>query len=844
MALAAGARLGRYELLGFIGAGGMGEVYEGRDTRLGRIVALKVLPPYFAPDPARRHRFELEARAVSALEHPNICVLHDVGSEGDVDFLVLERLEGETLAERLRRGPLPRGEALPIAIQIASALEAAHRKGIIHRDLKPGNVMLTRAGAKLLDFGLARLRGEAAGEDVSTAVESGEPGKAVGTRPYMSPEQASGVVSDARSDVWALGVVLYEMLAGHRPFHGDSAESLSTAILEHEPAALSSAAPETPLALDHVVRRCLAKDPADRWQSAGDVGRELGWISEGRSAEAVASPRSRRVLAAVAAVSLAVAIAWSGLVLWSSRPTKPLLDPRRVVVAVFENRTGDPSLDVLGRMAADHISEGLARLPGISIALDPALPLAREGGAGLVVSGAYYLQGDEVRVLARLTEAATGRLTALDPTSGPRTAPSVVLEVARQRVLGAVAVRFDPTWAALVGEELPTYEAYQEYLAGVERTSHDGAAAAAHFTRVLEIQPGFVPARLWLVALCVNRGDYPAAARHLAVLEQERPRLTPFQKLKVAARHAQLAGRIEESYVAAREAKRLVPQDAREAFFFAYLAGNANHHREAVEALTAPLDWKRFHEQSGSSSSMHFWNLSESLHLLGEYERELAEVRRGQEMHPQDIGLRTAEAHALVALGRLDETTPVVNAGLSLASGMRGHAYLLFGTAVEMRLHGHPGASALMTRRALEWLRSRPPEEFTTREARASLAWALSVAEHWDEAQGVYQQLAREAPDDVRWLGNLGFLAARRGDHARALSISEQLRVAKHPYLLGQNTRWRASIAGWLGEKDQAVELLRAAFAEGVWHDLAVHQDLDLEPLRGYPPFEDLVKPR
>jgi tetratricopeptide (TPR) repeat protein len=660
-----------------------------------------------------------------------------------------------------------------------------------------------------------------------------------------------------------LGVVLHEMLTGSRPFRGGSRESLATAILEDEPPPLSSADPETPTALDHVVRRCLAKDAADRWQSAGDVATELAWIRDGRTAGTPVSPRGRRLL--LVGALLAVAGGSIGVWLWVARPPQPPLDPGRVVVAVFENRTGDPSLDALGRMAADHISEGLARIPVVSVvpsatvllagpgagrarsgsaAGDPLRELARDTGAGLVVSGAYYLQGDEVHVLARLTEAVTGRLTALEPAMGPRAKPMAVVEAARQRILGAVAVRFDVTWAALVGEKAPSYEAYQEYLAGVERTLHDDGAATAHFNRALEIEPGLVPARLWLVGLCVNRGDFPEAAGHLAVLEGERARLTPFQRAKVAARRAQLAGRVEESYVAAREAKRLVPQDAREAFFFAYLAGNANHHREAVEALTAPLDWKRFHEQSGSSSSMYFWNLSESLHLLGQYERELAEVRRGQDIHPQDIGLRIAGARALVALGRLDETTPVVNAGLSLASDVGGHAYLLFGTAVEMRLHGHPGPSALMTRRALEWLRSRPPEEFTTREARASLAWALCVAERWDEAQGVYQQLAREAPDDVRWLGNLGFLAARRGDRARALFISEQLRVAKQAYLLGQNTRRRAGIAGWLGGKDQAVELLRGAFAEGVWHDLALHQDLDLEPLRGYPPFDELVKPR
>jgi TolB-like protein len=676
----------------------------------------------------------------------------------------------------------------------------------------------------------------------------------------MSPEQASGAVSDARSDVWALGVVLYEMLSGRRPFEGDTAESLTTAILEREPPSLSTVDPQTPPALEHVVQRCLAKDAANRWQSARDVATELGWISEGRAAAAAAPPTRRRVWLLGGMALLTVAVGMAGGWWWRARSTRAVLDPRRVVVAVFENRTGDSSLDALGKIAADYISEGLAHLQDVQVvpsstvllaagsggtsATDPLAELARATGAGLIVSGSYYLEGRDVRIRARLTDATSGQLTSFEPALGARNSPMAAVDAMRQQVMGAVALRFDTTWTALAGETVPTYEAYQEYLAGVERTQHDWAAAATHFARVLELQPDFVPARLWLVGLDVNRGDRPEAARHLAVLEDGRARLTRFQQLKVAARSAQLAGKIEESYVAAREARLLVPHDAREAFFFAYLAGNANHHREAVEALSAPLDWTSFHEQSGVSSAMYFWNLSESLHLLGEHEREVSEMRRGQAMHPQDVGLRTAEVFALVALGRLDDSDRVVDEGMALASGVAGHVYLLFGTTVELRLHGHQDASTRMAGRALEWLRSRPPEEFDTKHAKFLRAWALCVAERWDEARRAYQQLAQQEPGEIRWLGALGFLAARRGDRGEALRISEQLRVAKGAYLLGQNTRWRAGIAAWLGEKDRAVELLRAAFAEGVWHDRAVHQDLDLAPLRGYPPFEELIRAR
>ena len=268
MSLAPGVRLGPYEVLGLIGAGGMGEVYRARDTRLERTVALKILPPRLAQDPALRARFQREARAISALEHPHICALHDVGEQEGQAFLVMEHLHGETLADRLKKGPLALPQALEVGTQVADALAAAHRHGIVHRDLKPGNVMLTGTGAKLLDFGLASL-GAPAGQRLvenltSTPTESapltGE-GTILGTMPYMAPEQLEGRPVDARTDVWALGVILHEMVTGRRAFEGRSSASLVAAILERDPAPLSAEQPLAPPSLERVVKRCLAKSP-------------------------------------------------------------------------------------------------------------------------------------------------------------------------------------------------------------------------------------------------------------------------------------------------------------------------------------------------------------------------------------------------------------------------------------------------------------------------------------------------------------------------------------------------------------------------------------------------------
>ncbi len=288
MPLTPGSRLGPYEILAPLGAGGMGEVYSARDTRLDRTVAVKVLPEHLSKDPGLRQRFEREARAASSLNHPHICTLHDVGSQDGVDFLVMEYLEGETLASRLARGPLPLDEALRCAIQIADALDKAHRQGLVHRDLKPSNVMLTKTGAKLLDFGLAKSTAAAtAAAPLTQAATATSPltaaGTLVGTFQYMAPEQIEGAEADVRSDIFAFGLVLYEMVTGRRAFEAKTQASLIAAILEREPQPISALAPMPPPALERLVKTCLAKDPQQRRQTVHDVLLDLRWIAEGGS---------------------------------------------------------------------------------------------------------------------------------------------------------------------------------------------------------------------------------------------------------------------------------------------------------------------------------------------------------------------------------------------------------------------------------------------------------------------------------------------------------------------------------------------------------------------------------
>ncbi len=319
MALTSGTRLGPYEILAPLGAGGMGEVYRARDTRLERTVAIKVLASQLSSDSDFKQRFEREARAISSLNDPHICTLHDIGSQNGIDFLVMEYVAGETLADRLQRAPLPMEQAVKIGIEIAAALENAHRHGIIHRDLKPGNIMLSKSGAKLLDFGLAKLRTAQSGlrvPDLSTVVQplTGEE-SLVGTLPYMAPEQLERKELDARTDIFAFGAVLYEMVTARCAFSGTSAATLIAGIVSSEPTPVSQLRPETPRSLERLITACLAKNPDDRWQSAHDIKLQLEALRDGTPNAQVNSPARKwsERIAWVVAATLALLFALVGL---------------------------------------------------------------------------------------------------------------------------------------------------------------------------------------------------------------------------------------------------------------------------------------------------------------------------------------------------------------------------------------------------------------------------------------------------------------------------------------------------------------------------------------------------
>ena len=509
MPLTPGTRLGPYEILSPLGAGGMGEVYKAKDTRLGRSVAIKVLLGQHAEDPAMRARFEREAQAISALSHPSICTLHDVGEHEGMHYLVMEYLEGETLAARLARGPLALDQALELGREIAVALAAAHDHGVVHRDLKPGNVMLTKSGPKLLDFGLAKLHAASHGIVDPAARETvagplTERGEILGTLQYMAPEQLEGLEADARSDIFAFGCLLYEMISGRRPFAGLSQAGVIAATLKEEPAELSGPGRGIPPAIDHIVRHCLEKDPAQRFQSMRDLVFELA--------------------------------TWSGASSPSRKDDAVEASGKRVMLVVlpFENLSQDPEQEYfsaglteetitdLGGVASDRLGV-IARTSAMSYkgTRKSIAQIGRELGVDFAVEGSVRRHADRVRISVQLIR--TSDQTHVWAQQYDRQLSDVlaVQDDIGRAIAQQIQVKLTPACAAhRASSRLVNQAAYDAYLQGRFHlwrvTRPDLERALEYFRQATEIDPTMAVAHAGLaqtyVVLPIAGGADPRQA--------------------------------------------------------------------------------------------------------------------------------------------------------------------------------------------------------------------------------------------------------------------------------------------------------------------------------------------
>ena len=696
MTLAAGTTLGPYEILSPIGAGGMGQVYRALDTRLGREVAVKVLPEKFSGDPERVARFEREAKTLAALQHPNILAIYDVGEQAGTFYVVTELLRGQSLDQRLDAGPLPFTEALGIAHQAAAGLAAAHEKGIVHRDLKPANLFVTEDGrVKVLDFGLARmleppLDSEAAREattrDALTASHV-----IMGTVGYLSPEQARFHRGDVRSDVFAFGCVLYEMLTGHMPFHRETATDALVAVLTHEPAPPSALRPEVPPELDRTVLRCLAKDPADRFPSARELSAELESIRFPAAAQSPSPrPRGRRLGWALAALASACLIAAAILAFRPGKSPSPAALPAgspgaRVSVAAphwkdsvavlpFKNLSPDPEQEYFCDGMTEQVISDLTRVPDLRVIARTSVmtykksdkdvrQIARELGVDHVLEGSVRRAGNKIRVTAQLIKGRDGsHVWARDYDREMKDVFSVQDEVARA-IASALQLTAGGGPPITAQEARPSnVEAYEFYLMGrhhaesVYMATHDEQdyrKAMEFGKRAVRIDPSYALGYIGLATTCE---DYLIVTGDRSVLDQQfeyakrAHELAPDSSLACAAYGMVLArrGRPDEGFALARRGLQLNPNES-----LAWLCVGA-----ILMDLGLVEDALACHRRCVELDPLNYFafdNLGGELVLLGRPEEAVAAYRRALELQPAEPDAMFGLAFAYLLAGTLLE---------------------------------------------------------------------------------------------------------------------------------------------------------------------------------------------
>ena len=783
MALNPGSRLGPYEILAPIGKGGMGEVYRARDTKLKREVAIKILPAEVAADTERLRRFEKEAWAASALNHPNIVTIHDVGREQGVSYIALELVEGKTLRDLLAGGPLPSKRLLSIAAQAAEGLARAHEAGIVHRDLKPENLMVTRDGfVKILDFGLAKLVGPPEEFDEAThapTVSVGtEQGVVIGTVAYMSPEQASGTTLDFRSDQFSLGAVLYEMAVGRQPFHGDTRPEILTAIIREEPEPLASAASKTPPPLRWIIERCLAKEPEQRYASTKDLARDLRTAHD-RLAESKtlseAPPRGRLsvrnrspfVLAGIAAAVLLISVSW-----WATR--RSTIDS--VAVLPFENASGNPDTQYLSDGITEALINDLSEVPGLTVisrsttfrfrGKDPATA-GRQLGVRAVLTGRVVERGNSLSVSVELIEIQKNRQIWGERYERNRTDLLELQEHISQDISRKLRLRLSDEAAKQRARKPSNAEAYDLYLRGryfSKKYNRDGLMKAiGYFQQAIEKDPAFALAYSGL------SDSYSVIAR----LGIESPN-SAYPQAVAAAKHAlDLDPSLAEAHTSLALLKQYYELDWR---------GAENEFRRAIELN--PSEPEEHHWFS------HFW-LS-----MGDLDRSLLESKRALELDPLSPSIVAHLADHYIFARQFDQ-------------------------------------AIVQARKALEL----DPNYWN---AHRFLGWAHEQKAEYKEAIAELETVAKLNQNSAESLGSLGHAYATSGDAASARRLLDQLKErARQSYVSPYSI---ALIYIGLDQKDEAFAWLERALNEhiGISENLKLSPRLD--PVRADPRFLDLLR--
>ncbi len=774
MSLSAGSRLGPYEIVSPLGAGAMGEVYRARDKKLDRDVAIKVLPESVAADPDTLARFEREAKAVAALSHPNILSIFDFGTHEGTAYVVMELLEGKTLRERLDEGPIPQKLAVDYALQIVKGLSAAHEKGIVHRDLKPRNLFVMKDGhVKILDFGLAkRIEAIASGEETSapTAAQHTMPGTVMGTMGYMSPEQVRGLPVDHRSDIFAFGAILYELLSGERAFKRDTASDTIAAILIQEPSELSESGRSIPPALERIVKHCLEKDRDNRFHSARDIAFALGEASSGSAAAlatlAAQPPRSRAFRPLLWAAGVAALAALAAAVLWL-RPGARTIDS--VAVLPFVNAGGDPNAEYLSDGITESLIDSVSQIPGIKVISRAsafhykgkdvgARIVGRELGVRAVLTGQIVQRGDALSIRAELVDARDE--THLWGEQYNRRLSDILAvqeEIARD-ISGKLRQR-------LTGEEkkrlakryTENAEAYALYLKGRydwnKRTGEDIQKAIGYFRQAIDKDPTYALA-------------YAGLADSYAILFYYAG-LPPSETFLMAKAAASKALEIDDTLAQAHATLAFV------------------HENFDWDFSAAGKEYRRAIELDPKYPTAHHWY---SLYLsgIGRHEQAIAEAERVYKLDPLSPIISNLRAAAFYSARQYDRAIEAARKTLELDKGF-SPAHFSLGCALEQKKMYPEAIAALEEAVRLSGRRIR---------ADADLGHAYAVSGRREEAMRMIEELKARSERGYDPVADIALVYAGLGQNDEAMRWLEKAYQARSAWLiqlfLKVDPRWDA----------------------------------------------------